>query len=156
MNSAVSMYKFLLLIFILPSITTLFPSQDTLQIRNKDVILLVEKLTLPVELDGKLMESVWNNGKSFDAFIQRDPIEGTSPTERTVIKFAHDNNALYIGSRMYDSSPDSIMARLSRRDESVISDYVTLYLDPYFDRRSGYYFTITAAGTLIEIGRAHV
>jgi hypothetical protein len=51
---------------------------------------------------------------------------------------------------MFDSSPDSIMTVLSRRDQSVISDYITLYLDPYYDRRSGYYFTITAAGSLID------
>lgn len=150
MKNSVLINIILLLLLIFLPISTSFPSGDSLQIRNKDVILLAEKLSSPIELDGKLMEQVWDNGNSFDAFIQRDPLEGTSPTERTVIKFAFDNSALYIGARMFDSSPDSIMARLSRRDEPVISDYVTLYLDPYFDRRSGYYFTITAAGSLID------
>ena len=51
---------------------------------------------------------------------------------------------------MYDSAPDSIVARLARRDEWVTSDHVTIYLDPYYDKRSGYFFSLNAAGTLID------
>lgn len=125
-------------------------SGDTLKIINKDAVIIAEKLDTRIELDGILNEPVWNNENSFDALIQKDPVEGTLPTERTVIKLAYDFNALYVGARMYDSSPDSIIARLSRRDQSVISDYITIFLDPHNDKRSGYYFTITAAGTLID------
>jgi len=51
---------------------------------------------------------------------------------------------------MFDSSPDSIVARLSRRDESVPSDRFGVYLDPYHDERSGYYFLVNAAGTQFD------
>ena len=83
-------------------------------------------------------------------FIQRDPDEGASPTERTIIKLAYDENSLYLAAKMYDTSPDSIIARLTRRDELVDCDYITLALDPYHDKRSGYYYSLTAAGTQID------
>ena len=49
---------------------------------------------------------------------------------------------------MFDSYPDSIQANLSRRDEDSNSDQFTVFLDPYNDKRTGYYFGITAAGTI--------
>lgn len=51
---------------------------------------------------------------------------------------------------MYDSAPDSIVARLVRRDAFVNSDDIAVYLDPYHDRRSGFFFSINAAGTLSD------
>jgi hypothetical protein len=51
---------------------------------------------------------------------------------------------------MYDSSPDSIITRLTRRDEWIDSDHITLYLDPYNDGRSGYFFCVNAGGTMID------
>ena len=123
---------------------------DTLQVKNSDVQINVVKLTESIELDGKLDEAVWNIGGGFENFIQREPTEGVEPTERTVIRIAYDNNALYLGASMYDTSPDSIIARLARRDEWVSSDHITLFLDPYYDKRSGYFFSINAAGTLID------
>ena len=123
---------------------------DTLQIRNSDLKILAFRLNQPINLDGKLKEIDWQNNNGYENFIQREPKEGELPTERTVIKVAYDDNAIYVGARLYDSSPDSIVARLSRRDEWVYSDHFTLYLDPFHDKRSGYFFTINAAGTLID------
>lgn len=144
------MKKILPLILILVSASIIFPSRDTLQIKNSDVILIAEKLNSPVELDGKLDETVWNNGNGFDNFIQRDPNEGAPSSERTIIKLAYDDKYLYLGAVMYDSAPDSIMARLTRRDEWVDSDNIILGLDPYNDKRSGYYFGLNAAGTQLD------
>lgn len=142
--------RILLFAILIVSFNSIFASSDTLQIRNSDVIVIAEKLNSPIQLDGILNELVWKNQSGFNNFIQRDPDEGASPTERTIIKLAYDENALYLAAEMYDSSPDSIIARLTRRDELVDCDYITLALDPYHDKRSGYYFSLSAAGTLID------
>ncbi len=123
---------------------------DSLKIKNDDVKIYAKRLTSPIHLDGKLIEPFWQQMKGFEDFIQLEPIEGVLPTERTVVKIAYDDNALYIGARMFDSSPDSIIARLSRRDNLVYSDFFAIGLDPYLDKRSGYFFTINAAGTLTD------
>jgi hypothetical protein len=66
------------------------------------------------------------------------------------VRVAYDDDALYVGARMYDPAPDSILARLTRRDASVASDRFAVYLDPYHDRRTGYYFMVNAAGTMYD------
>ena len=62
----------------------------------------------------------------------------------------YDDDALYVGARMFDPAPDSIAARLSRRDVSIAADRFAVYLDPYHDHRTGYYFMVNAAGTLFD------
>jgi hypothetical protein len=144
------MNKFLLIVLILVSTSNTFPSRDTLRIRNSDVVLYAEKIISPIELDGILNEPIWHNGNGFENFIQRDPNEGAPASERTIIKLAYDEKYLYLGAIMYDSAPDSIMARLTRRDEEVDADNIVLCLDPYNDKRSGYYFGLNAAGTQLD------
>ncbi|MBT8392122.1 MAG: carbohydrate binding family 9 domain-containing protein [Ignavibacteria bacterium] len=144
------MTRFLLLAFTTFLITLSVKGADSLTVKNNDVVILALKVIKPITIDGKLDEEVWQNGGGFENFIQRDPIEGAVASEKTSLKLAFDEDALYLGVKMYDSSPDSILARLSRRDEWVNSDHITLYLDPYNDKRSGYFFTLNAAGTLID------
>src|SRR5439155_1414703 len=43
-----------------------------------------------VTLDGRLDEPFWTTADSIDDFRQREPLEGASATERTVVKLAHD------------------------------------------------------------------
>ena len=108
------------------------------------------RLARPVVVDGALHDEMWRGAERVTGFLQRDPHEGTQPTESTVVHVAYDDAALYIGARMYDSHPDSIVARLGRRDAQTNSDALTVFVDPYHDRRSGYYFGINAAGTLSD------
>lgn len=123
--------------------TPLMADLDSLQVQA------IRSLEM-MSVDGLLTEAIWKNGNAIAQFTQRDPIEGATPSERTEVRVAYDDNALYIGARMYDSSPDSIIARLARRDASVSSDYFVFFIDPYNDRRSGFYFGVTAAGTLLD------
>ena len=103
-----------------------------------------------VIVDGVLSEPVWSDGPACTTFVQRIPREGKPATLRTEVRVAYDDDALYIGARMYDPAPDSILARLARRDASVAADRFAVYLDPYHDRRTGYYFMVNAAGTLAD------
>ena len=59
---------------------------------------------------------------------------------------AYDEHNLYVFVRAFDPHPDSIVSLLSRRDDQTASDYVTLMLDPYHDRRTGYEFSVNPAG----------
>jgi hypothetical protein len=108
------------------------------------------RLDAPVSVDGKLDEPVWQNGNAITEFKQRDPNEGANPSQRTEVRLAYDDDALYVGARLYDEAPDSILARLSRRDVSIPADRFSVYLDPLHDKRSGYYFLVNAAGTVFD------
>ena len=104
----------------------------------------------PIVIDGDLSEPVWQNGNGVTRFRQREPVEGAEPTQRTEVRVAYDDDAIYVGARLHDTAPDSILARLSRRDVSIPADRFSVYLDPFHDKRSGYYFMVNAAGTLFD------
>src|SRR5205814_41688 len=104
----------------------------------------------PMVVDGVLDEEVWKNDQAVTAFTQRDPDQGVPPRQRTEVRLAFDDDALYVGARMYDTAPDSVIARLARRDNDSHSDVFAVMLDPFHDKRTGYYFIVSAAGTLMD------
>jgi hypothetical protein len=101
-----------------------------------------------INVDGLLNEPDWTTDPMGATFVQAEPDEAAQPSFATIAQVLYDDNAIYIGARMHDAYPDSIVHRLCRRDDGARSDEFTVYLDPYYDRRSGYWFVISAAGTL--------
>jgi hypothetical protein len=113
-------------------------------------VITAVRLEAPITVDGKLDEPVWKNGHAVTDFKQRDPFEGAPVSFPTEVRVAFDDDAVYIGAQMQDPAPDSILARLTRRDVSIPADRFGVYVDPYCDRRSGYYFLVNAAGSLFD------
>jgi hypothetical protein len=106
------------------------------------------RLASPVQIDGALTDAAWQAAPSLTRLVQGDPVEGAAASESTWVWLAFDEKALYVAARMWDSHPDSIVAQLVRRDGYVASDRFFLMLDPYHDHRSGFFFTVNAAGVL--------
>jgi hypothetical protein len=103
-----------------------------------------------IALDGVLSEAEWSTPSPVSDFTQREPDEGAAATERTEVRVLYDDDALYVGARMFDRSADSVMAQLARRDRIVSADRFIVFLDSYHDRRTGFFFGINAAGTLYD------
>ncbi len=103
-----------------------------------------------IEIDGKLDEPAWQRAPAYSNFIQRDPDEGKKATEGTHVHVLYDDDSIYIGAELKDSQPNAIKALLGRRDANLSSDSFTVYLDPYNDKRTGFYFGISAGGTLTD------
>ena len=103
-----------------------------------------------VSIDGRLDEPAWSGAIPIAGLTQRVPREGAEPSESTEIRVLFDDDAIYVGARMYDRAPDSVAAVLARRDRAVSADRFVLFLDSYHDRRSGFFFGINAAGTLYD------
>ena len=100
---------------------------------------------VPITIDGVLNEQSWDAVVWATDFIENDPDENTAPTFQTKFKILYDSKYLYIGIRSFDNEPDKIEKRLSRRD-GFAGDRVTINIDSYHDKRTGFSFTITAAG----------
>jgi len=137
------MKSLLVALFLLAAATA---RADSLTVALPDV--QAHRLVGPIQIDGILSEPAWNFPPDPARMIQSDPDQGAPPTFPTEIRILYDDDAIYFGARMHDAHPDSIVARLARRDQSSRSDEICLYLDPYHDKRSGYYFVVSAAGTL--------
>jgi len=103
-----------------------------------------------VEVDGVLSEAVWRTAPAVSGFLQQQPAEGKPATQPTIVRIAYDDDALYVGAWMQDSAPDSIVARIARRDNLSNEDFFAIAVDSYHDHRSGYYFGLSAGGTLMD------
>jgi hypothetical protein len=104
------------------------------------------RLTAPIRIDGQLNDPAWVVVPFTAGFIQREPDEGRPATENTAVRVGYDEAAVYIGVRLWDSQPSQIGRQLARRDNGAEADRVTVYLDPYHDRRTGALFEVSAAG----------
>ena len=96
----------------------------------------------PPVIDGVLDESVWQQAAFFDDLHQVNPIEYAEPSERTEIYVLYDDEALYVGARLY-IDPNQITANVLRQNGPMTSDdtlFVTI--DPFNNRRSGYFFGV--------------
>ena len=97
-------------------------------------------------LDGKDDDAVWASAQLIDGFRVFDPTEDGDPHFKTEAKVAYDDRNLYVFVRAFDPHPDSIVSKLSRRDERTESDQIKVMIDSYHDRRSGYEFAVNPAG----------
>src|SRR3989339_974078 len=139
--------KTFILILLTSALTasSLFGANDSLN--KKNIVVKAYRISESINIDGILSEDIWTSQSGVSDFIQRDPIEGSKATERTEVFLAYDDEALYVAAKLYDSSPDSIVARLARRDVETNDDLFGTFLDPQYDKRSGYYYGTSAAGT---------
>lgn len=99
----------------------------------------------PPQLDGKLDDPVWEKLEWAGDFTQREPDDGKAPSQPTNFKITYDDKNLYVAIRAHDSEPDKIVQRVTRRDQ-FDGDFVEINIDSYFDHRTGFSFTINAAG----------
>ena len=104
----------------------------------------------PPEIDGKLNDECWMDGNWHDFVYQKEPVDGGLPTEKTFFKVVYDDNYIYAAVRAYDSEPDKISRILSARD-NFAGDLVGICFDSYYDRRTSFEFSVTAAGTKLDI-----
>ncbi len=89
-------------------------------------------------LDG-VLEDIWQQADSAYDFVQFDPYEKESPTERTVVYVLQDGKNLYVAFVCYAEKNEPIAC--FTKDE----DYVILRIDPFGSKTSGYYFWVYAS-----------
>lgn len=101
----------------------------------------------PPRIDGVLDDEIWGRGVPVSGFRRDDPNDGEPAAERTEVRIAYDDDALYVGARMYDSRPEAISRRLDRRDTfERFNDQFYLVIDSYRDRRTAFILGVTPAG----------
>lgn len=98
-----------------------------------------------ISIDGKLDEAAWSRANWQDDFTQYEPSEGKAPSQKTDFAIMLDENYIYVGFRAWDTHPDSIVQRLTRRDD-IEGDLVAVEFDSYFDKRTAFAFMANAAG----------
>jgi len=103
----------------------------------------------PPHIDGALSEKVWDEAEWSGDFVQFEPDENQPPSQQTAFKILYDNENLYVAIRAFDTEPDKIERRLTRRD-NMQGDAVFIGIDSYNDKLTGFAFGVNAAGVKID------
>ncbi|MGI9089616.1 MAG: DUF5916 domain-containing protein, partial [Gemmatimonadaceae bacterium] len=116
------------------------------------VVAHAARATGPVHLDGLLDEASWQSAPVIREFTQSYPKAGAPPADSTQVRVLYDDNALYVGVRMFDSEPAKIAAQLARRDAvGIYSDWVHLVIGTYHDRRTAFRFSVNPLGVKKDV-----
>lgn len=99
----------------------------------------------PPKIDGILNDEAWQKASSVSGFVWKD-FPNRSASEETAAYIVYDQYHLYVGFRCYDSEPENIVNRISRRGNAFDSDVISFFIDPYHDHRTGYKFVCTPGG----------
>jgi hypothetical protein len=79
-------------------------------------------------------------------FIVREPADGTQPTQNTDVYLAYDQLNLYAVFVCWDTEPDKIRARMTRREDIFADDSAEIMIDTFHDARRAYAFAVNPFG----------
>ncbi|MDE2876323.1 MAG: DUF5916 domain-containing protein [Gemmatimonadota bacterium] len=98
-------------------------------------------------LDGRLDDAVWQIAIPITGFRRDRPGDGNPAGERTEVRVAYTDDALYVGARMYADDPATISQLRGRRDSFMqANDQFQVQIDSYHDHRTTFVFGVTPAG----------
>lgn len=136
-----SLKSAILIVFITLSVNIIAQKKSAQAYRTNEII----------KIDGILNEKTYQSASPAKDFFQIQPYNGKAAMQPSEVYILDDENAIYVGAKMYDSHPDSIFNYLTERDNMGMSDYFGIYFDPYNTGQVAYGFFITPAGIQVDI-----
>ena len=126
------------------------------QIERK--ILNAVRTEIPPRIDGTLDDEAWRASDIAKDFFQYRPYNDRGATFPTEVFLLYDDNAIYIGAKMIDPNPDSILTELGRRDADMRmnADKFSVDISPFHDGVNGFTFKVSASGVQTDINRSSV
>lgn len=118
---------------------------DALVCKNLTVTRTAERIIV----DGVLDEAAWTEAAIGNEFVQNEPRPNEPSKYSSEVRVLYSDQAIHVGAVLYDN-PDSVMMRLSGRDQIGITDWFGIVLDPYQSGRNGFEFIVTAAGVQFD------
>ena len=99
-------------------------------------------------LDGTIDDPLWREATPISEFLQREPFEGQSPTEKNEVRVLYTKSEVFFGVTCFDSAASGIVATELRRDVSQeLDDYFEIIIDSAHDHRNAYVFQVNPLGT---------
>lgn len=109
-----------------------------------------KRISTAVNFDGKLDDPAWKDAPVI-TLIQQSPRPGAKTPYLTEVRVLVAADAIYFGFACHDPHPEHVAIHTMRRDGDMSGDdTVSIVLDTYGDRRTGYFFQINAAGARVD------
>ncbi|HET9314624.1 MAG TPA: sugar-binding protein [Vicinamibacteria bacterium] len=108
------------------------------------------RLPGPVAVDGRPDEEAWKAIPPLP-LTQYAPHWRGTPTQRSEIRVAYDDEALYAAGRFYDDDPGAIRVNSLYRDRWNGDDAFAIYVDAFNDNTNAKWFGTTAAAMRFDL-----
>ncbi|HMQ07185.1 MAG TPA: DUF5916 domain-containing protein [Saprospiraceae bacterium] len=113
--------------------------------------IMATKINESIKIDGQLDDVSWSFSQVASRFVQLSPSPGSPATFDTEVRFLYDDEAIYIGAKMYDNEPYLIQKELYARDGGGNADWFSVTIDTYQDGSNGFQFIVSAAGVQSDV-----
>ena len=105
----------------------------------------LSRLSGAIAVDGMPDEPAWQQVPALPLTMYAPVFRGT-PTQRTEIRVAYDDEYLYVAGWFYDTEPAGIRINSLYRDRWNGDDALAIYIDAFNDNRNAKWFGVTPAG----------
>lgn len=110
----------------------------------------LRRLTSPINVDGRLDDPAWQEVEPLPLAMYAPLFKGT-PTQRTVIRVAYDDENFYAAGWFYDNDPSGIRVNSLYRDRWNGDDSFAIYIDAFNDNQTAKWFGTTPAGMRFDL-----
>ena len=133
------------------SLSSLCLAQPTSATRPAQRPIVHARLAIgPIDIDGKLNEPDWQQAEPM-LLTQQSPHPGQSTPYTTEVRVLIYHDALIFGFKCRDPNPKAIQVHTLAQDgDQSGDDTVSIVLDTFGDKRTGYYFQINPAGGRLD------
>jgi len=104
---------------------------------------------IEINLDGVLDDAIWADVPGFDGMTVIDPDTLTVPAHRTEAHYFYTEAGLYVGVKL-EQPPETLVARMSGRDQSVNRDSFSITLDTSGQGLYGYWFQVNLGDSVSD------
>ena len=106
------------------------------------------KLNAPPALDGEILgDPAWQAIPPETSFTQNTPDEGMPASQRTELRMAYTDRAVYVAFVCYDEEPGNIVISDAQRDADLDdTDSLKITFDTFRDEQNGFVFGTNATG----------
>ena len=102
-----------------------------------------------VVVDGRLDEAIWAKLPSYDGMKVISPDTMAEPAYPTLMRYFYTDQGLYVGAKLVQP-PETLVARLSGRDQFINRDGFGITLDTSGDGHYGYWFAVNLGGSVMD------
>ena len=103
-----------------------------------------------IQLDGKLDEAMWYQGKPADGFWETFPSDTVRCDPKTEIYFGYDDNNLYVGAKCFSGGDDYVITSLRRDYRAGGNDNITFLFNTFRDKTNAIVFGMNPYGVTRE------
>ena len=102
-----------------------------------------------IVVDGRVDEAAWQDAPAYDNMRVMEPETLEEPTYATASRFIYTSDGLYVSAVM-EQPPETLVARLSSRDQYINRDGYGITLDTSGEGLYGYWFSVSLGGSVAD------